>query len=311
MSIQWPDAVDSIIGGDHAVMLAYVTPAKGVVLLPVTNFGVRDRGRGTVTVNSSVGAWKKLARMRADPHVSLVYHTRDHALTDRPEYVLVQGMAALSEPIPDYPSTMLEAWERFEPWSDMNRLWNWWMRAYGLRVAIEVTAERVVVWPDLACTGPAEVHGAPLPATHPDPQRPPAKGTGPRINQARAARKAARLPHVLLGWVGADGFPDVAPVRIGGAGERGMLVDVPDGVVPPGGRRAGLTAHWFSEGVIGQRQRKHTGWLEADAGDRRVVYAPHTDASYNMPPSRTVYRLAAGLVTRRGARSARGAGCVR
>ncbi len=311
MSTQWPDQVDEVVGGDHAVMLAYVTPAKGVVLLPVTNFGTRDRTAGTVTVNSSAGAWKKLARMRENPQVSLAYHTRDHALSDRPEFVLVQGMASLSEPIPDYPSTVLEAWERFEPWSDMNRLWKRWMRAYGLRVAIEVTAERVTVRPDLACTGPAEAHGTSPPSTQPEPQRPPSKGTGPRINQARAARRAARLPHALLGWVGADGFPDVVSVEVAGANDRGMLLDVPEGVVPRGGRRAGLTAHWFSEGVVGQRQRKHTGWLEADAGAPRVAYAPHTDASYAMPPSRTVYRLAAGLVTRRGVRAARRAGVLR
>jgi hypothetical protein len=310
MSMQWPDPVDEIIGGDHVVMLTYITPAKGVVMLPVTNFGIRDRAAGSVTVNSSAGAWKKLARMRENPHVSLVYHTRDHALSDRPEYVLVQGIASLSEPIPDYPSTVLQAWERYEPWSDMNGFWRRWMSAYGLRVAIEVTAERVIVRPDLACTGPAEVHGAPPPAAQPEPQRPPGKGTGPRINQARAARRAARLPHALLGWVGADGFPDVVSVEVAGADERGMLLDVPEGVVPPGGRRAGLTAHWFSEGVVGQRQRKHTGWLEAYPGARRVVYAPHTDASYAMPPSRTVYRLAAGLVTRQGLRGARREGLL-
>ena len=91
------------------MILAYVTPASGVVLTPVTNFGVRDREAGTVTVNTSVGAWKKLDRIRRNPHVALAFHTRAHARHDRPEYVLVQGRASLSEPIPDYPASVLRA----------------------------------------------------------------------------------------------------------------------------------------------------------------------------------------------------------
>lgn len=74
----WPDEVDDVLGGDLAVMLASVTPARGVVLRPLTNFGLRDRERGSVTVLSSLGAWRKLRRMRRNPHVSLAFHTRRH-----------------------------------------------------------------------------------------------------------------------------------------------------------------------------------------------------------------------------------------
>jgi hypothetical protein len=56
-----------------------------------------------------------------------------------------------------------------------------------------------------------------------------------------------------------------------------------------------LTAHWFSRGVTGQCQTVHTGWLDVAEG---VTYAPHTRASYLMPPSRITYRLAAGGFTR-------------
>lgn len=82
-----------------------MTPAGGVVLGPVTNFATHDRDAGTVTVNSSIGAWKKLERIRHNPRVALAFHTREHGFTDRPEYVLVQGTASLSEPIADYPAT--------------------------------------------------------------------------------------------------------------------------------------------------------------------------------------------------------------
>lgn len=310
MSVSWPDSIDEVIAGDHVVMLAYVTPARGVVLLPVTNFALRDRAAGTLTaVNSSVAAWRKLERMRRDPHVALAYHTRDHATNDRPEYVLVQGTVSLSAPIPDYPSSILEHWERFEPWRDISPLWKWWMAVYALRVAIDVEVVRVVAWPDLGCRGTPQIYGAPLPEPPPS-QRPPAHGTGPRINHRWAARRAGRLPHILLGWTAADGFPFVVPVEVEGIEENGILLQAPNGLIPPGGRRAGLTAHWFSRNVIGQNQRKHTGWLEADPAGGRAFYAPHTKANYRFPTSRTLYRLVAGGGTRWWLRGARRAGLL-
>lgn len=119
----WTDAVDESLDGEHAVMLAYVTPACGVVLTPVSNFGLHDRSSGVVTVNSSIGAWKKLDRIRRNPNVALAFHTRAHATHRRPEYVLVQGRAALGPPIDDYPSSVLDNWERLEPWRNLGKLW--------------------------------------------------------------------------------------------------------------------------------------------------------------------------------------------
>jgi hypothetical protein len=69
--------------------------------------------------------------------------------------------------------------------------------------------------------------------------------------------------------------------------------------------RAGLTAHWFSQGSIGQHQRKHTGWLEAG---EHLSYSPHTASNYRFPASPTLYRLFTGGATRWGLRSARRAG---
>jgi hypothetical protein len=309
MTAHWPDEVDEILDGDRVAMLAYATPAKGAVLLPVTNFAVRDREAGSLTaVNSSVGVWKKLDRIRRNPQIALAFHTRRDGSTDRPEYVLVQGRASLSPPIPDYPSTILESWERHEPWANLHPLWKRWRRVYALRVAIELAVERLVVWPDLACRGEPEVHGAALPPSPPPAQRPPRNGIGPRINHTRAAAKAERLPHVLIGWVGADGFPLAVPVEVAGTQEHGILLDTPEGLVPLGGRRAGLTAHSFHGD--GQNQRKYTGWLEAQPARPRVLYAPHTQASYRFPASRTVFQLVSGGATRLGLRGARRAGLV-
>ncbi|HTA14771.1 MAG TPA: pyridoxamine 5'-phosphate oxidase family protein [Solirubrobacteraceae bacterium] len=298
----WPDSVETILGGEHAVMLGYVTPARGVVLTPVTNFALHDRGAGTVSINTSVGAWKKLARLRANPNVALAFHTRAHADHERPEYVLVQGRASLGAAVEDYPSTVLEQWERIEPWGGLGPLAKRWLRVYGRRVEVEVLVERVVVWPDLTCAGPLQAYGLELTETPPPSQKPPAKGTSPRVAHRRAAWEARRLPDVLLGWVGADERPMIVPVGIGPTVRQGIELLAPLGLLPPGARRAGLTAHWFSHGVTGQRQIVHTGWLDGN------TYAPHTRASYFMPPSRFVYRLVVGGATRRRYRSAERAG---
>jgi Pyridoxamine 5'-phosphate oxidase len=310
MAISWTEGLDEIIGGDHVTMLASVTPARGVVLMPVSNMGTRDRDRGTITVNSSVGAWKKLDRIRRNPHVALVFHTRVHGSSDRPEYVLAQGRASLSKPIPDYPETVIEYWEQFEPWQGLNSLWKRWLRVFAIRVEIEVAVERLIVWPDLGCRGGPHVYGAPLPTDPPLRQRAPARGTGPRLNERRAARRASRLPDVLLGWVGADGLPLAVPVDVAGSDARGILLDPPPGLVPAGGRRAGLTAHWFSARVIGQHQRVHTGWLQVNEGESRILYAPHTTAAYRFPPSLTLFQLVAGAGTRWRLRQARRAGAL-
>lgn len=309
--VSWPEEVDQVLAGDQAIALAHRTPAGGVVLSPVTNFAARDSDACTVTVNSSVGMWKKLARLRQDPEVALAFHTREHGVSRRPEYVLVQGRASLSSlSEPDAWQELLgESWERFggQP-REVGRLWERWLRAYHWRVNIQIAVERIVVWRDLRCLGRPEVHGGPLPEDPPAPQKPPAGGTGPRMDHGRAAKLIRCLPNVLLGWVGADGLPVVVAVGVAGVEPTGIGLEVPEGVVPPGGRRAGLLAHWFSRHVVGQRQRKHTGWLEASGEGGSVIYAPHTVHGYRLPPWRLAYNLGAGFVTRRGVREGQRAG---
>src|SRR3954449_9245300 len=141
----WTDAVDEILAGDQVVALAYTTPASGVVLTPLTNFALRDREKGTLTtVNSSVGVYRKLERIRDNPKIALAYHTRTHGFSGRPEYVLVQGTATLLPADPHYPKTIQESWERFGGPVDVGRAWNWWLRVYNLRIPIRIAVERVV-----------------------------------------------------------------------------------------------------------------------------------------------------------------------
>lgn len=182
-------------------MLGYVTPAEGVVLTPVTNFALHDPGAGTVSINTSVGAWRKLARIRANPNVALAFHTRAHATHERPEYVLVQGRATVGAPIEDYPSTVTEHWERIEPWSSLGPLAKRWLRVYARRVEVKVSVERVTVWPDLACRGPAVVYGQPPADTALPSQSPPAKGTGPRSPTGAPRGRPVFFPtYCSAGW---------------------------------------------------------------------------------------------------------------
>lgn len=307
-AVIWPDTVGEVLAGDHVVALAYVTPARGVVVTPVTNFALHDRDAGRVSFNSSVGAWRKLDRIRRNPQVALAFHTREHGFAERPEYVLVQGRASFPWP-PDRDSWYAEVGANWNRISGIPRevgpLWERWMSVYHWRVNVWIDVERVVAWPDLECRGQPTVHGAPLPAEPPPVQSPPKNGTGPRLDQRRAARRLGRLPNRLLGWVGADGYPMVAPVAVGATGDDG--IELSSTVeLPPGGRRAGLAAHRFTPGAIGQRQRVHTGWF--DVGARGAVYAPHTGSGYWMPPSKLVYKVAVGFETRRRLRAARRAG---
>jgi hypothetical protein len=307
-AVGWSDAADEILAGDQAVAAAYVTPAGGVVLLPLTNTGLREPETGRVTpFTSSVGMWKKLAKIQRNPRIAIAYHTRAHGFSERPEYLLVQGRASLT-PLDDrgWIEGHRENWERFCGPRDVG-LWERPLRAYHWRVAVEMDVERIVIWPDLSCRGEPNVHGPALPEDV-EPQRPPRNGTGPRINHRRAARRAARLPNVLLGWAGGDGLPIVVPVRVEGSEERGIVLAPPQDTVPAGGRRAGLLAHSFARFTFGQNQRKHTGWLETEDG--RLLYAPHTESGYHLPRSRFLYRAGAAFVTNRGLRDARRAGFV-
>jgi hypothetical protein len=307
------EAAEEVIAGDQAVAFGYVTPAEGVVLLPLTNTGWPAREGRLTPVSSSVGMWRKLMRIRQNPYVAVAYHTRTHGFSERPEYVLVQGRAALtSTEDRGWVERHLANWERFSGPRDVGPVWERWLSAYHWRVGVEIEVDRVVVWPDLTCDGEPQVIGSALLNDSPPPQEPPLKGTGPRVDHRRAARRAARLPNRLLAWVAADGFPVVVPVNIAGVAEHGIVLDLPGGVeVPPGGRRAGFLAHSFSRYTYGQRQRKHTGWLLADPAARRAVYAPHTQSGYWLPGFRFVYRAAAGFATRRGLRGARRSGFVR
>jgi hypothetical protein len=162
-----------------------------------------------------------------------------------------------------------------------------------------VDVERVAVWPDLRCAGEPEIFGTPLPTESAPPQSPPKKGAGPRVEVDDAQRKLAALPHGLLAYVQADGYPTVLPVKIGAPCAAGITLNAADRVLPPGGRRAGLLAHDYRPRLIGLAARQHTGWLQDG------VYAPHTESGFRAPANKTLLLLGNGYLARRGLKRAR------
>ena len=293
--VEWTDEVDDILASDLAAGLAYLTPAKGVVITPMAPLGLRDRQAGTVTVTTSQGMWKKLERIRRSSGVALAYHAREHGLTNRPGFVLVQGRASFpTVPDREWLESITPQWERFLGPRATGLAGRMLDVYYWHRVPITIQVERIVAYPDDAAVGEPRVLGKPL-ADPAEPQHPPRGGTAPRIDAARVAAHAQRLPHTLLGWRGSDDLPELVPATVTQAGESGLQLTVPSGSVPPGGRRAGLTSHQFQPRMIGQEQRVHTGWLESD-GSAEVQYAPHTKAGYRLPPSKLAFTLGSGSI---------------
>jgi hypothetical protein len=306
--VSWPDDIDEILGGDLTTALAYATPAGGVVLSAVAPIGMRDREAGTVGFTTSLGFGKKLERIRLDPRVALAYHAREHGFASGPELVLVQGEAtATLEPDRDYIEDVIGPQaERFMGKAKRGKLfWDRWLQEYYAdRVPVTVRVERIVAWPDQDAAGEPRVFGAPLPAEPPAPQPEPGNGAGPRVDPVPAARRLRALPNRLLGWVGADGFPEVRPVSFDGADAAGIRLAAAR-ALPPGGRRAGLLAHRYNARLIGLESRGHTGWMAVGDDPARALYAPHTEQGFRAPANKTLLLLANGLLAKRGLRKAR------
>jgi hypothetical protein len=302
MPVAWDDEVDAILHGDLTAALGYRTPAGGAVLLAVAPIGLHDRERGTVGFTTSLGFSKKLDRIAEDPRVALAFHAREHGSASSPGYVLVQGRATVdAHPTPARKQQVFDHAGRYLGGAPRGRFWDFWLREYGdVRVPVDVQVERIVAWPDARCAGEPVVHGAPLPPPAP-PQSPPNKGTAPRIDVARAAKRLAATDHLLLGWCGADGYPLVLPVELAATGPDGLRLAAA-APLPEGARRAGLLGHAYNAKLVGLLTRTHTGWLDGD------LYAPHTETGYRAPPNKTLLLLLNGGVAKWGVRKARRAG---
>lgn len=298
--VGWSDEADDVIRGDLTAAAAYVTPAGGAVVAAVSPCGLADRERGTLGFTTSLGLGKKLERIVLDPHVAVAYHARDHGFSSRPRYVLAQGTASVDlEPSPSRLREFAPQVVRHLGDLKQGPVWDRLLREYyAERVFVDVDVARVVTWPDLGAAGEPDVAGADWPAPAP-PQDPPKGGTGPRVDLARLTGRLSALPHRLLAWRGADGFPVVVPVGVAGHEGFGLRLVAPPGLLPAGGRRAGFVAHSFRPQLIGLATRILTGWLDV-ADDGEAVYAPHTSKGFMAPPRKNLLLVSNGLMAKVG-----------
>ncbi|MGH8995456.1 MAG: hypothetical protein ACRDYB_05410 [Acidimicrobiales bacterium] len=304
-AVAWSDGVDEVITGDLTVAAAYLTAAGGAVVTAVCPCGIRDREAGSVAFTTSLGFSKKLERIVRDPHVALAYHSRDHGFSVSPSFVLVQGQAEIDlTPSGKRLAAITPLAIRHVGPPKQGRLWNRILREYYIeRVVVDLAVERVAWWPDLAAIGPVETVGAPWPPP-PAPQAEPRHGTGPRVDMASEGRRVRGLPHRVLAYRGADGAAVVVPVRVDGHDHRGFRLGLPDALLPPGARRAGLLTHAYRPQMIGLRTRTFTGWLERD-GEGTARYAPHTAVGFVAPPLKTALLVTNGVMAKLGVARAR------
>jgi hypothetical protein len=303
--VRWSDEADEVISGDITAALGYVTPAGGAVVTAVAPVGTRQRDAGVLGFTTSLGFPRKLERIIRDPRVALAYHAREHGFSASPVFVLAQGRASVDiQPSRDRLEALVPRVELFYGQTKRGPVWDRLLREYYTeRVLVDVTVERVVTWPDLSASGDPQVSGLSRPDP-PDPQQAPAKGAGPRVDTRRAAGRIATLPHRVLGYRGGDGFPVLVPVELAGHDEAGLRLVAPRGLLPPGGRRAGLLTHAYRPQLAGLSTRVFTGWLEVSP-DGHAVYAPHTSKGFIAPPSKNLLLVSNGLLAKAGMRRAR------
>jgi hypothetical protein len=300
--VLWPDAIDDVLTGDLVVTVGSPTPKGGVVLNSVAPIGLRDRAAGTVTFTTSLGFGRKLERIAADPRIAVAYHTRQHGRSRRPGVVLVQGVASVRADLSGAERTRLarQAAEHLGPVVS-SRFWDWWLAVYYQdRVCVDVRVARIVWWPTEALGEQPIVLGRPIPEQPPAAQAPPRNAATPRVAM-RKLRRSVGMPHLLIGYIHADGMPCVLPVTVTAVDDTAVIVGNDTRLLPPGGRRAGFLAHDFRPKLVGLSTATHTGWLVVDEQAR---WTPHTRHSFTAPPNKTLLLLGNGAAARWGYRQA-------
>jgi hypothetical protein len=302
--VRWSADVDEVISGDITAAVSYLTPAGGAVVMAVAPCGIRERDSGVVGFTTSLGFGKKLERIVPDPRVALAFHSREHGFSESPAFLLTQGMATVDlRPSRARLEALVPQAERYVGEVARGPVWDRLLREYyGERVFVDITLQRIAVWPDLTASGSRKITGAAWPGSA-APQAAPKNGTGPRVDVAKAAGQIATLPHRVLAYRGADGFPVIVPVQIAGHNGAGLRLVVAPGLLPAGGRRAGLLTHAYRPQLVGLTTRIFTGWL--DVGEDGAVYAPHTSRGFMAPPSKNLLLVSNGLFAKFGLWQAR------
>ena len=305
MTVTWDDEVEDVLAGDLTAALGYRTPAGGVVVQSVAPIGLRDREAGTIGFTTSLGFSKKLERIERDPRVAMAFHAREHGRSESTSYVLVQGRArVVAQPSEEQRERVRTQATAYLGAAREGWFWDRWLQQYYVvRVPVDIEVDRVVTWSGLNCAGSPRVDGEALPMGEPDAQSAPKKGTGPRLNVDRAARRLRGTHHTLIGYAGVDGRPVVLPVDVAAVTESGLEL-TGAAALPAGGRRAGLLGHRYRPQLIGLETRQYTGWLQVSP-EGRSIYAPHTEVGYKAPANKTLLLLLNGALAKRGVRAAK------
>jgi hypothetical protein len=303
--VRWPDEADEVIRGDLTAAAAYLTQAGGAVVTAVCPMGIGRREEAEIGFTTSLGFAKKLDRIIADPHVALAYHAREHGLSASPAFVLAQGVASVDlRPSRARLEALVPQCARFLGEPVRGPVWDRLLHEYYYeRVFVDITVQRVATWPDPRASGGLRVFGAAWPGP-PGPQAPPKNGAAPRVDVARAAGRIGMLPHRVLAYRADDAFPVVVPVELAGHDTAGLRLVTANGLLPPGGRRAGLLAHAYRPQLVGLATWTFTGWLEVD-GEGTAVYAPHTSKGFVAPPRKKLMLVSNGLLAKYGLWQAR------
>ena len=257
--------------------------------MAVAPIGLRDRERGTVGFTTSLGFAKKLDRIRREPRVALAYHAREHGARDG-------RSTCSSRAAPSRSSSRAErarAGARARPSATSARaaagvLGPLAARVlHGARSRCGCTLSGSPSGPTCAAPASPSCTGCRRRPLAPDPQPPPKKGTGPRVDMRRAARRLRKTPHVLLGSPGLRRLPgDRRRSSCARSDETGLELSAAPGVIPAGARRAGLLGHAYRPQLVGLTARQHTGWLEAARRQRPVRPAHGRPASWPRPTRR-------------------------
>lgn len=272
----WTAEVRDIVGGDLVATLATWTPGGGVSLVPVCPFGVHDPDAGTVGMTSPLALTRKFARVRRHPHIALAFFTRDHGHGTAPGFLLLQGDAVVADRVEsERTAAFLAQHDRFLHPAGTGRVTRWLNREYlEQRVEVVVHAERLTRW----TTGDVVAPGTP-------PQQPPS--TPASVSRRTWRSRLGKARHVMLGYLGDDGYPVVLPVSAMGVGD---VIHVSGAVLPPGARRATLFGMWFEQRLEGQGAIEVAGWLEVGNGGAAVL-TPRRAAGFDLPRSRFSPRL--------------------
>jgi hypothetical protein len=156
--------------------------------------------RGRFVLSTSIGFPAKIAHLRRDPRIALLFSDVTGSGLDRPPVVLVQGTATVSDGPLTLSDDLLAHWRRVNALQPVSRHFSstaparWFMDWYYVRFVLEVSPHRVLWWPDrdtttapkvLDVAGVADDPGGPVP---PEPGLPAPHGGATGDLVARLAR---------------------------------------------------------------------------------------------------------------------------